>query len=143
MPKFAAIASIALIGATLSALLREPHDDGFPLSTYPMFATVRPSTLAMTYALAIGPGDTRRAIAPDLVGSAEPLQAMAILDAATADPASTRALCEVIAGRVGRAADLAGATEVRIVTGTHDAVAYLVAHQRGTEDERVRCAVPR
>ena len=143
VPKVAATASIALIGATLSALLRAPLDDGFPLSTYPMFASVRPSTLAMSYALAIGPGDTRRAIAPELVGSAEPLQAMAILDAASADAASTRALCEVIAGRVGRAPALAGAREVRIVTGTHDAVAYLVDHRLGTEEERVRCAVPR
>lgn len=137
------MASIALIGATLSPLLRAPLDDAFPLSTYPMFAVVRPTAVSLTYAIAIGPGETRRAIAPALVGSSEPLQAMAIFEGAAAEPASARALCEVIATRVAGDGELAGATEVRIVTGTHDAVDYLVHGLAGTEEERMRCAVPR
>ena len=135
--------SIALIGATLSPLLRDPLDDAFPLSTYPMFAVVRPTTLAMTYAIATGAGELRHAVPPELVGSSEPLQAMAILDTAVLGEPSARALCEQIAARVAREPAYADATEWRIVSGTYDAGDYLVRHAAGREWERVRCPVPR
>ena len=51
-----------------------------------------------------------------------------------------RELCEKIASRV--AGDHDGAKLVRIVTGTHDAVAYLIGGVIGREVERVRCPVP-
>ena len=47
----AAVVSIALILATLSPLVRDPIDDSYPLSTYPMFAWKRPTTLQMSYAI--------------------------------------------------------------------------------------------
>ncbi len=137
------VVSIALLGATLSPLVRSPHDDAFPLSTYPMFAIARPTTLTLTYAIAIGRGDVRHAIRPELVGSGEPLQAMAILETAMRSEPAARALCEQIAGRVARDHDFDDATQVRIIWGTHEAVAYLVRHEPGIERERVRCEVPR
>ena len=47
---FAAVVSIALLGATLEPLIREPWEDGFPLSPYPMFAFNRPTKLSIEYA---------------------------------------------------------------------------------------------
>jgi len=126
-----------VLGAVLSPLLREPTDDGFPLSTYPMFAIRRPTKLTITYAVT----EPRHAIAPDLVGSPEPLQAMAILERAVRTPVAAKALCERIAAKVAGA--YADATAVRIVTGTHDAVDYLVRGIQGPEIERTRCEVKR
>ena len=42
---FAAVVSIALLGATLEPLIRKPWEDGFPLSPYPMFAFKRPTKM--------------------------------------------------------------------------------------------------
>src|SRR5687767_10048091 len=97
----AAVVSLALIAATLSPLARAPADDGFPLSTYPMFAWTRPTTLTSSYALGITAGGDRRYLSPRLVGSGEVLQARAIIERAVAGgPAATAGLCDAIAARV-------------------------------------------
>lgn len=138
----AGMISIALIGATLSPLARAPADDGFPLSTYPMFAWRRPTQLTMSYALAVTPAGTRP-IPPRLVGSAEVLQARATIDRAVRQGGGElAALCQRIAAAV-RGAGLADVTQIRIVTGTHDAVDFLVRGVRGPERERTSCAVRR
>jgi hypothetical protein len=140
----AACGSIALIAATLSPLLREPSDDGFPLSTYPMFATRRLTTLTMHYALGEGAAGGRIILGPELVGTGEVLQAMRVVDRAVAGgtPAMGK-LCEAIAARVAADPDYAAVTGVRIVTGTHDAVEYLSRDHVGRELERARCTVVR
>lgn len=138
MKLYPAVVCGALMTAVISpAILREPTDDGFPLSTYPMFAIRRPTTLTITYAVT----EPRHPIAPDFIGSTEPLQAMAILDHAVHKPDTAKALCERIAARI--AGEYPDATAVRIVTGTHDAVDYLVRGIQGQETERVRCEVKR
>ena len=70
---FAIVASIALLALTLSPVVREPTDDGFPLSTYPMFATERPTELSMVYALGVTRSGERRYLRPFLIGSGEVL----------------------------------------------------------------------
>ncbi len=77
----AIVTSLALVGAALSPLVRDPADDGFPLSTYPMFAWSRPTELTASYALGVTPGGGRRYLSPALVGSGEVLQARAIIEA--------------------------------------------------------------
>lgn len=143
MRLYPAVVSIALLGATLSPLVRPVSDDAFPLSTYPMFATTRATTATVSYAIAVGAGAVRHTIPPMLVGSGEPLQAMAIFERAVHHQAEALALCEQIALRVSRDHDFDDATTVRIVTGTHDAVDYLVRNVIGNETERVHCPVPR
>lgn len=140
----AGCASIALIVATLSPLLREPTDDGFPLSTYPMFARRRLTTLTMSYALGEGAAGERIIFAPDLVGTGEVLQAMRVIERAVhgGKPAMDK-LCALIAGRVASDSDYVAVAAVRIVTGTHDAVEYLSRDRVGRELERVRCTVMR
>jgi hypothetical protein len=136
----AALASLALVAATLSPVLRDPRDDGFPLSTYPMFATKRLTTLTMTYALGVGAGGERIVLAPSLLGTGEVLQAMRVIERAVAGgPPALAKLCKSIAARAGEEPEYGRVVAVRIVTGTHDAVEYLARGRVGKEIERVRC----
>jgi hypothetical protein len=140
----AILVSIALIGATLSPLARKPADDGFPLSTYPMFAWARPTQLTASYALGVTAGGGRRYLSPALVGSGEVLQARAIIEAAVARRGpGLVALCQQIASRVASRGSYSEVTAIRIVTGTHDAVEFLVRDQLGREVEVGRCPVIR
>jgi len=139
----AGVVSLVLIGATLSPLLRPPDQDDFPLSTYPMFAWKRPTQLTMSYALAVTPAGTR-AIAPRLVGSAEVLQARATIERAVRQGrGELTTLCQRIAANVRGAPGHDDVTQIRIVTGTHDAIDFLVRGVRGPEHERTSCWVRR
>jgi hypothetical protein len=132
----AGVISLVLVGATLSPVVRDPADDGFPLSTYPMFAFPREVVQTIDYAIGETGSGERRAIAPELVGTREVLQAHAVIaDAAAAGDAALAALCREIVARAPR--DVAS---VRIVRGTHDAIAFLIGHRVGRERELVRCA---
>lgn len=140
----AAVVSLGLIGATLWPLAKNPRHDGFPLSTYPMFASRRPTLQTYRYALGETAGGQRRVLRPILVGTGEVLQAMRVIDRATASGrGETAKLCAAIAARVAHDDDFADVVAVRIVTGTHDAVEYLARDQVGRETELLRCAVTR
>jgi hypothetical protein len=140
----AVIVSVVLVGATLAPIVRGATHDSFPLSTYPMFAVRRPSTLTLDYAVGVTERGERRPIAPALVGTGEVLQAGAIInDAVNAGPKALAPLCVRIASAVARDRDLDDVTTIRIVTGTHDAVAYLIHDTLGREYERWRCRVVR
>jgi hypothetical protein len=141
---FALIVSIALIAAALSPLVRRPDDDGFPLSTYPMFAWRRPQVLAMSYPLGVTAEGVERYLSPELIGSSEVLQAAAIVERAVARRgAEVARLCEAIARRVAASPAHRDVAAIRIVTGTHDAVELLVRDRSGREIEHGRCDVPR
>ena len=138
----AAVVSVALIVITASPVRRDPRDDGFPLSTYPMFAWKRPTQLTLDYALGVTATGDRRYLTPRLVGSSEVLQALAVIQRARATR-SLPALCRAIAARVAADADYRYVVALRIVTGTHDAVDFLVRDVIGREVERARCEVTR
>ena len=139
---FAAVVSIALVGATLEPLVREPWEDSFPLSPYAMFAFKRPTQLTMEYAFGVTATGERRTLTPKLVGSSEVLQALTVI-ARAKGAGELPQLCLQIAARVGELERYTDVTEIRIVTGTHDAVDFLVRHQIGTEIQRTSCKVPR
>jgi hypothetical protein len=140
----AAALSLALIGATLWPLVRRPTDDGFPLSTYPMFASHRPTIQTLHYALGETASKQRRTLEPALLGTGEILQAWRVIERAVmAGDAELHRVCDAIARRVAADDEFADVAWIRIVTGTHDAVEYLARDHIGVESERVRCAVPR
>ena len=118
-------------------LLRDPHEDAFPLSTYPMFAEPRDTALTMEYALGETASGERRTLSPQLAGTGEVLQAFARFETAVRTGHAAE-LCREIAARL-HGTDI---VRVRIVTGTHDAVEYLVRHHIGVERDRARCEVP-
>jgi len=136
--------SVALIAATLSPVLRDPDDDGFPLSTYPMFAAPRPRAYVASYALGVTAGGERRYLPPALVGSPEVLQADAIVARAVEEGgAALDELCRAIAARVARDPAYGDVAAIRIVIGTHDALDFLIGDRIGRELERARCVVGR
>jgi hypothetical protein len=140
----AAVISIALIAATLSPLLRAPNDDGFPLSTFPMFAWKRPTRMSMSYPIGETAAGERRYLKPRLVGSGEVLQARAIVERAVAKGGTAlQQLCGKIAANVRATPRFADVVRVRIVSGTHESIAYLVDGKLGVEVERTRCEVRR
>lgn len=140
----AAVISVVLVGATLYPVLRHPRDDGFPLSTYPMFASRRPTRLTMDYAIGIAQGGERHHLPPWTIGSREVLQARAILARGVGGGTRTQGpLCRDIATRIASAARFADIVEIQLVTGTHDAVDYLVRKQVGQENVRATCKVVR
>jgi hypothetical protein len=138
----AAVVSGALVAATLSPVLRAPWQDGFPLSTYPMFAFARPTQLTMEYALGVTEAGEPRSLKPHLLGTGEVLQAYTVIATAKANH-QLPTLCRQIAARVAEDEEFDGVAFVRIVSGTHDAVEYLVRHHQGRETELTRCPVPR
>ena len=136
--------SLALIAATLWPLARDPRDDGFPLSTYPMFASRRPTLQTFRYALGETATGERRTLRPAVVGTGEVLQAIRVFDRAVAGGrGETQRLCEAIAARVAGERDMTDIVVIRVVSGTHDAVEYFVRDRVGTETEFLRCAVMR
>jgi len=143
---YGALVSAAVLAAVAWPLTRDPRradSDGFPLSTYPMFARPRSTRMTLDYAVGITTG-APRPLRPALVGSLEPLQAAALLERAVArGPAGMRELCERIAARVAADDDLGDVTHVALVRGDHDAVDLLVRGVRGREREHVRCPVKR
>ena len=124
----AAIVSIGLCGAVLEPLVRAPDDpdsDGFPLSTYPMFASPRPAELTMAWARGVAPGG-RRALSPEHLGTGEVMQAFATLQrAAGRGRDDCAALCRAIAARVAGDTARGDVVEIELVVGTYDAVRWL------------------
>lgn len=138
--------SALVIAAVLYPLSFDRRTDSFPLSSYPMFARFPPRPIVVAYYLvAVGPGDYRRPVPPDLLGSSEVLQAQAtIRGAVRRGPRAMRALCERAAAAVARDPSFDDASEIRLLKGKHDAIDYLTgADTRGVEKLRVQCRVPR
>jgi hypothetical protein len=116
------------LGVVLAAALpglRAPHDDAFPFSTYPMFATPRSQeTLLVAEGIT---ADGRVAIPPSYVANGPVMQAMStLLQAQAQGPAALRQLCEAIASRVPHARELRGVRRVQIVSATFDPVRYFL-----------------
>lgn len=144
MRTYAAAVSLALVAATLWPLLGNPRDDSFPLSTYPMFASRRPTMQTYRYALGETARGERRTLSPALIGTGEVLQAIRVIDrAVAAGRVAQTKLCEAIAARVASDDELGDLAAIRIVSGTHDAVEYLARDRVGPETEILRCAVKR
>ena len=138
--------SALLLGAAAYPALLPPRQDGFPLSTYPMFATAKPARVAVMSALALGAGGFEATLEPSYVANAEAMQALSTLKkSVAAGKRSARELCEQIAARVAAKAEpeLAPARHVALVTQEHDAVSYLRGDTAALSRKvHVRCAVP-
>jgi hypothetical protein len=130
---------VLALGATLSPLLRDPYDDGFPLSTYPMFAEKRERRMRIAYPLGVTTSGERRILRARYVGTHEVIQAIRIVNDALGRGEAAE-LCKRIAQQ------LAGDPElvfIRIVIGNHDSVELVARDELGKEHERARCPVPR
>jgi hypothetical protein len=129
-----ALATAAVVGAVLSPALRD--HDSFPLSTYPVYASARASTITLSTAVGVVSDGRVVRLSPELIArSDDPLIAESLVDdAITADRGVT--LCADIAARAP-----AGVVAIEVVQEHHDVA------ERGRGDtllERVthaRCEV--
>jgi hypothetical protein len=142
-----ALVGFALLGLTLAPLRRPPRADGFPFSTYPMFATHRPRLQTVAHVVGIAPSGAEAALRPALLGTDEVMQAVAtVRRAVAAGPAGAERLCARVAAAVARSGAPADAAVARVEvrSDTFDAVAYFAGDRR-PRDGRVHaaCAVPR
>ncbi|MEO8551340.1 MAG: hypothetical protein ABI678_15260 [Kofleriaceae bacterium] len=136
--------SVALVGATLSALHRAPLDDGFPISTYPMVAARRGTKLELEYALGVTAKGQTRSLPASFSGSSEVLQAASIYwGAVHAGGKRLAPLCQQVAREVAADPDLTDIVAVRIVHASHDSLALLLRDVREVEHVRWGCAVSR
>ncbi len=136
----AAVVSIGLVGAVLEPLVRSPYDDGFPLSTFPMFATPLPGQVAMSYAQGVTADGQRRVLSPGHLDTGEVLQASSRIERAVdAGPRERLGLCLAIAARVAGDAALRDVVAIELVTGTYDTVETLAHGAVGHEVTRARC----
>jgi nucleotide-binding universal stress UspA family protein len=141
------VAYVFGLGLTLlvaSPLLRDPSDDSYPLSTYPMFAKKREKPL---FYFVEGLNKKREAerLPPALVANAEVMQAAArVRRVVRAGEAATSEFCKEVAARVRESRKHRDIVEVRIVGARFDPVAYF---ERGPEPEDrfdvARCRVKR
>lgn len=131
--------SLVLAGVVALPLAGVVRSDGFPVSTYPMFAGARASVVSLPSAVAIAPDGHRRTLPPSAVASGQVIQAFETLRQAIRGGAdTTHALCGRIAGRLDP--ELAAAVE--IVTERFDAVAYFSGEQEPLASQvHARCDV--
>jgi hypothetical protein len=134
-----------LLGAAAYPAFLAPEEDGFPLSTYPMFARARPAIVEVMSARAVDELGHGRAVPPSYIANAEAMQALQTLrKSVQAGKKSARALCARIAQKVALdGAEPRPARRVELVTDRIDAVRFL---QGDTEPlarkVHVRCDVP-
>jgi hypothetical protein len=124
--------------------LRAPHDDSYPLSTYPMFAHRRGRENDATSAVAILADASEAPVPPRYVANAETMQAFYTLARAVGGgPGAASALCETIAQRVAVARDphLAHALRIQLITERVDAIDYLAGRAKPF-DRRVHASCP-
>jgi hypothetical protein len=145
---YAYLVCSVLLGSMLAPGLGDARDDGFPFSTYPMFATARKRVESVTSALRIDAAGREAIIPAQYISSAEPMQAVVTLQRTTAAgrKASER-LCQGIAERLANSSDaeLSSSTRVVVVTRRVDSIAYLGGQTSGGEAGKVHaaCKVPK
>lgn len=138
-----AIVSVVVLVAVAAPVVldpKKPANDGFPLSTYPMFASKRKLSQRFTYAVAWTADGERRRVRPRHVANAEVMQATMTFARASSQK-RLPALCTSIAGRVAADGELADVVRITIVSGTHDAIRFLLHDERGAERTLAECAV--
>jgi hypothetical protein len=129
------------LGAVLWPLVH--GRDGYPLSTYPMFARPRPAQERVDRAVGLR-GEERVQLPLRVVGSEEPMQVVVTLGRAIRRGQAAR-LCADVARRVAADPAFAGLEAVEIATERHDALAYFASDdpQPLARSVRARCEVPR
>jgi hypothetical protein len=138
-----AVVSIIVIALVAAPVFDDPvKGDDFPLSTYPMFAYKRGTEHTFEYAIAWTADGERRAVKPRHVANNEVMQARVAFSSAVGKRTLPQ-LCERIAGRVAKDRALDDVVRIEIVRGRHDAIAFLVRGERGTEKRLHECQVPR
>jgi len=146
---FGASVSLVILALVLSPAFRDPNQDSFPLSTYPMFSHPKPNPdLVLTQVLAVFPNGDRKPLPPKLAtGNEEVIQAMRMILSETygGDKRATR-FCHDVAYRIERASTSPwkDAVAVELARSHFDSVAYFEKAPTPVNRRMLqRCAIER
>lgn len=133
----------ALTIAVLLPLAGDPRDDGFPLSTYPMFSGRQSAEATIPHAVVIDAAGERAPLPPVTVANDEVIQAFETLrQAVRQGPEATARLCAHAADWYAGRHE--GPARVEIVSDTYDAIAYFEGDRQPVATEvHASCEAPR
>jgi hypothetical protein len=100
--------SVVAAALVMTPAFRDPSEDSFPLSTFPMFSGAkRDPDLVITQVLAVLPDGTRRPLPPELAtGNEEVIQALQMIhNEAYGERKRATEFCKEVAARVRAAPD--------------------------------------
>lgn len=138
----AASFSVALLALVLAPLARER--DSFPLSSYPMFSSVRTKPWISVVVGRDAQGE-QRPIPPTLVANAEVMQAAQTIANAVKRKQAEQ-LCERVATRVASEPAWADVVSIEVQSRQFDPLTYFTSDEGRTPlrvRRRARCEVPR
>jgi hypothetical protein len=121
----ALIFSIVVVVATLSPLLREPARDSFPLSSYPMFATV-PRSAWLDVIVGFDAAGNEHRIPPRFVASFEVMHAAELIRRAVRQRRAPQ-LCREVAARVAADPDLEHVVRLEVQRRKFDPLTYFTS----------------
>jgi hypothetical protein len=125
--------TVAIVLAVLSPLVRSPRWDSFPISSFPMFSRGDlGEVMSLSHVVSVDARGDRKPVAPALVGSPEPMIAMAIA-ASNIARGSAAELCRRVAERIR------DASAIEVVTSTYDMRSYFRDHQPIARTVHARC----
>jgi hypothetical protein len=131
-----------LVSLAIYPIFRDPRADGFPFSTYPMFAQPRERP-TLYFVEGLTSNRDTVALPPELVANGPVMQALGTLGRAQSQGrASLRQLCERIAAKVAARPDFAQVRRVQLVSASFEPIAYFMVGPR--QEERAvlqRCRV--
>jgi hypothetical protein len=146
-PARAYLLCVGVILAMLSPMLRSPPVDGFPLSTYPMFASPRGPSAKVHTVLGITAAGEAELLSPGLIGGDPwPSLASRVMSEAAGSRAKRRALCETVAARVAADPDRSRrVVELEFVIEVYDVSAFFLRGETTAERRKrlASCPVPR
>lgn len=134
--------SAGLLVALLWPIMRDPPQDGFPLSNYPMFSHAKEHENArIVHVVGYSREGRHRPVPPDLLGSEEIMQAYQTVQVAIGRGHS-RDLCRRTAARVAADSDHADIERLEVRTDFYNAVDYFAGDKKphGTQIH-ARCSV--
>lgn len=125
------VAAVAVPGVRMLASSDAP--DGFPLSTYPMFARDPGRVVEVATVIAISPGGDIQRLSPETIaGTDQVIQAgVTVHQGIDRGPAAAAALCRDVAARIAAPATVA------VVEEEHDAVAWSAGEREPRERRTV------
>lgn len=138
----ALLISALFIVATVWPALRDPPRDSFPLSTYPMFSSLRERPWIDVIVGFDAAGNQHR-IGPGLVANAEVMQAAQTIRKAIRRK-QARSLCEQVAARVANSSDHVEVIRLEVQSRQFDPRSYFVSDRQPLKlRRRASCEVLR
>ncbi len=112
-----------VLGLSLKPVFGSPHEDGYPFSSYPMFAGRRSQPQFAVAQMQDKKGDWQK-VAPRYLGTDEVMQAAATIRKASRSKKRAGRLCRAIAERVATEEPAGAFQRVQIVRVTYDPLTY-------------------